>query len=197
MKTNFIDIDRIRAEAGRALRNHAFERMPDGSIYLPRAKAKLCGFFTHSVNGGDRCIDPNMVVNQGLNDILSVYFGNTAKRPNFYIAPFEDTVAIVDTLTAATFPGNQDEFTNYTEATRVQWVHPAASTAQEISNAASPARFTIDTGGGTIAGAGMLTVATKEATTGVLVAASLFADARVLLAGDKLDIEYVFGAVDA
>lgn len=185
-----------RAEIARALRNRKYETTPDG-VFFPDQKVMATGMFVTRVNGTDERLDPNMVVNQGLDDVLNVYFGNVAKRTNFYLAPFSGSGAIAAGLTAANFTATQTEFTNFTESTRVAWTHPNTTSTQTISNTAAPARFTIGTGGGTIWGAGMLTEQAKSGTGGVLVAASLFAASRVLLAGDKLDIEYIFTAADA
>lgn len=185
-----------RAEIARALRNHKYERTESGVLFT-KQKLMATGAFVTRVNGEDERIDPNMVVNQGLDDVLNVYFGNVAKRVNFYLAPFSGSGAITAGLTAATFPGTQTEFTNYTESGRVAWTAPTTTSTQSLGNTASPARFTIGTGGGTIWGAAMTTVQTKSSTSGVLVAASLFSASRVLLAADKLDIEYILTASDS
>lgn len=192
-----------RAELSRALRNFDYEKMGDGRILFPKSKLVGGGAFGHSVNGADYRLSGNMVVNQGLDDLLNVYWGNQAKRTNFYIAPFAANVTPTDALTAALFTSTQTEFTNYTESTRVAFQKPTSTTTQTISNTANPARFTIATGGGTIWGAAILTAQAKSATTGVLVCCALFEDdgvndgKRDLKAGDKLDLEYIFTASDA
>lgn len=179
-----------RAELGRALRSFRFERTDDGRCYFPKAKIFVGGSFRHSVNGLDVRIDPNLVVAEGIDDILNVYFHGSAQRTAFYIAPFSGNVDPTDGLTAATFTATQTEFTNYTQSTRVVW-NEAASASQSVSNTANPALFTIGSGGGTIWGVGLMTASVKSATTGVLVACTKFSAARSdLLEADKLSIEY-------
>lgn len=185
-----------RAELAKALRNHHYERTPTGVLF-PKQKTFLGGVFSTSVNGEDPRIDSNTVVNIGLDDVLNVYFGNVAKRGSFYLAPFSNFLAVDDDLVAADFPANYGEFTNYNESARVAWVHPNTTTTQTMANSATPARFTILTGGGTIWGCMMTVAPTKNSASGPLVAGSLFDASRVLLAADKLDIEYIITAADA
>jgi hypothetical protein len=184
-----------RAELSRALRNHHFERTDDGRLLFPRAGLVAAGAFRTWVNGADEQIDSNILVLTGLDDILKVYFAQSAQRTAFYIAPFSGNVAPVNTLDAATFPATQTEFINYTEATRPVWAKDAEAT-QNIANATTPARFTADTGGGTVWGAAMTTASAKSAITGLLVCCAQFAASRVLQATDKLDIEYAITAAD-
>lgn len=191
------DLIRHRAEFARALRNYNFERTTDGRVLFPRQGLFIAGVFSARVDGGPRDVFPNTFVNEGLDDVLQVYFHGTSQRTGFFIAPFSNNVTPAAGLTAATFAATQGEFTNYTESTRVAWVEAAAS-GQSISNSASPARFTIGTGGGTVWGAGMLSASAKSATTGVLPAAGKFGDeALTLTAGSKLDVEYAIDAQDA
>lgn len=186
-----------RAEFARALRNFNFERTASGGVLFPRQGLIVAGVFSAAVDGGPKLIFPNTFVNEGLDDVLNVYFHGSAQRTAFYIAPFTNNVTPAAGLTAATFTATQGEFTNYTEATRVSWVEAAAS-GQSISNTASPARFTIGTGGGTVWGAGLISAAAKSATTGVLPAAGKFGDdALSLTAGSKLDVEYAIDAQDS
>lgn len=195
MVTSMSDMTKYRGEFARALANHRYEVMDDGRVLIPSAGAAFGGVFSHRVDGGAWEIDGNIVVNEALNDVLSVYFASGAQRTAFYIAPFINNTTPVATLTGATFAATQGEFTNYTEATRQVWT-PGAIAAQAVSNTAAAARFTIGTGGGTVRGAGLLTNSVKSATTGICVAAAMFDSASVLNAGSKLDIEYSITAQD-
>jgi hypothetical protein len=152
--------------------------------------------FTTRVNGADERIDANLLTLAGLSDILRVYWAQSAQRTAFYIAPFADNVDPANTLTAATFNATLTEFINYDETARPAWAKDAEAN-QSIANATTPARFTISTGGGTVWGAALSTVATKSSGSGLIVPCSKFAAARVLLAADKLDIEYAITAADA
>jgi len=184
-----------RTELSRALRNGHFERMDGGQLLFPKSGLIAGGSFRTRINGGDEQIDPNILVYTGLDDILAVYFAQSAQRTAFYIAPFSGNVSPAQSLTAATFPATMTEFTNYTESARPVWAKdPEAS--QNIANATTPARFTAGTGGGTVWGAALTTASAKSATSGLLVCCAKFEASRPLLAGDKLDIEYAISALD-
>lgn len=178
----------------RALRNHRYERTPEG-IYFPEQKALVTGVFRTRINGGPEQVDANVMLYAGLDDILKVYFKNSAQRTAFYVAPFSGNVEPAQTLTAATFPGTQTEFTNYDESARPSWASDAEA-SQAVANATTPALFTCSSGGGTVWGAGLTTVATKSNTGGLMVCCAKFAAARTLLEGDKLSIEYAIAAAD-
>jgi len=185
-----------RAEFRRALANFHFEPFGDGNrVLFPRQKAVVAGAFRHRVNGGDERIDANVITFEALSDILRTYFAQQAQHTAYYILPFTEDVDPAQTLTAATFHATMGEFTNYTEATRQTWAKDAEA-SQSIGNGTTPARFTINTGGGTVRGAAMSTQQAKLANTGIIVPCARFADDRVLAAGDKLDIEYVIQASD-
>jgi hypothetical protein len=180
-----------RAELGRALRNFHFEHTDDGRILLAQQGLFIGGAFTHTLNGADKRVDPNLYVNEGLMDVLAVYFTAATAPTGFSVATFINNVAPVATLTAATFTGTMGEFTNYTQSTRPAWT-PGAPSAQTIGNSASVANFTINTGGGSVWGAALIVGANaKSATSGKLAACTQFTAQRSgLLAGDTLAIEY-------
>lgn len=116
----------------------------------------------------------NRVVNQGLAHLLNAGLRGEGTISNFYIAPFSANVAPAPNLTAADFASVQNEFTNYTETNRVPWVTDGAATSTSVvlTNAASPALFTIGGGAGNVIwGAGLLSAQGKGSTSGVLVAA--------------------------
>ena len=70
----------LRRDIQRALRGHTYEIVGDGRILLPKAKAFVGGVFEHNVNGLDPRVDPNLMVNEGLLDILLIYFDAHAQR---------------------------------------------------------------------------------------------------------------------
>lgn len=188
------DLGRRAGEMLRAM-GHSFSRNAAG-IMVPGGIA-AGGVFTAFAEGVPAALGRNLVVQAARDDVLNVYFRGAAASANFYIAPFANNIAPVGTLTPANFNATQDEFTNYTEATRRQWVTNGASTAQKLSNSNSLAEFTFGTGGGTVYGAALFTVATKEATTGLLISAALFDAPVTLNAGGKLQIQYEFECNDA
>jgi hypothetical protein len=72
-----------------------------------------------------------------------------------------------------------------------------AEASQSVANNTTKATFTIDTGGGTIYGAGLLSASAKSSASGKLVCSSAFAASRVLLVADTLAIKYTITAADA
>lgn len=186
---------RHRSELARALRNHRYETMDDGRVLFPAQGVVVGGVFRTRVNGGDEQIDPNVLALAGLSNILAVYFDQAAQTAAHYIAPFSENEEPANTLTAANFNSTLTEFTNYTQSTRPTWAKDDEA-SQSIANAGTPARFTMDTGGGTIWGAALMTASAKSSTSGLLVCCAKFAVGRVLLAGDNLDIEYEITAAD-
>lgn len=179
------DFARHRNEILRELRNGRFERTPNGLLF-PRMRAEAAGVFEHWMNGQDHRVDPNVFLLTGLDTFFTA--GITAGT--YYIALFSGNVAPTSALTAATFPATQTEFTNYTESTRQQWVKNSYTNTQSLSNSASKAVFTFDTGGGTVWGVFLTSASAKSATTGTGIACSQFSAARVGLATDTLTIQY-------
>jgi hypothetical protein len=185
-----------RAEIGRALANFRFERTDDGRIYLPDQKAYIGGVFEHSVNGGDRAIDANLMMFASLDDILNVYFKVSAQRTAFYLMPFSANANPTQDLLSSTFNSALTEFVNYTQSARPAWT-PGTEASQSVDNSGAPATFTIASGGGTVWGAAMTTSSTKGGSGGLLICASKFTAARNLLATDVLSLQYTLTASDA
>jgi len=185
-------LQKYASEIGRHVRNGATE-MSEAGLLIKPMKLAIGGSFMYSIDGGPRKIADNTATYEGLNDLLNVYFKQSAAPTAFYFVPYVNNVAPDATLTAANFNATMAEFTNYTEATRQLWT-PGTVASQSVDNAAAPAQITIGTGGGTIRGAGLATASAKSATTGVLIVAAAFTAAEVLNAGSKLNLEYVLSA---
>lgn len=183
---------RHRNEALRALTNHRYEKT-DGGIEVPSMKLTIGGVFSVAVNDGEYEDAPNMVVTEGLNHILSVALAQGSAKAAFYIALFSGNITVANTLTAATFPATATEFTNYTEATRVLWDKGAVA-AGAVGNTASPAVFTMNTGGGTIRGCSLMEASAKSATTGVCIAAARLPADKVMAATEELRVKYSLAA---
>lgn len=183
----------------REIVNRQYEIADGGELYLPKAKIWLGGIFEHEVIAHGKsmglCRDPNIVVNEGLNSILDVYFHGATQITTWYIAPFEGNYTPVATDTAANISANSTECTAYNEATRVEWVE-AAPSGQSITNAASKATMTFNATK-TIYGAFLVSAPAKSATTGKLFAASKFSAARPVEATFQLLLTYVLSAADA
>lgn len=138
-------------------------------------------------------VSPNLIVTEGLNYILASALGAVAQKTTFYVALFGGNVTPVAGWTGANFTANATEFTNYDEATRVLWADDAVA-AGVIGNNATPAEFTISTGGGTVRGAALIEASAKSSTSGILVAAARFASDKVMAATEELRVKYVISA---
>lgn len=188
------DLIRHGMEFMRAIRNKHYEETPNGVLF-PRMGAFVAGQYTTWVNDRDMQVDPNVVPAEGIAQILKSGLNGTP----CYIAGFTQNVTPNGSLTAALFDTNLTEFTDYDESTRRAWTVPTDPVSGAYSNSASPAVFTTSTGivDLDVYGAGLLTQAAKEATTGKLIAASKFSSKRTLNAADKLTIQYDLSATSA
>ena len=194
MHTNF-DPKQFRREVA----NGHYEIDDASNIYLPVAKVRIGGVFEvdHIRNGRSLGVtrDHNIVVNEGLNHILSVIFNAGTQVTAWYVGLFEGNYTPVATDTAANITANSTENTTYSESTRVAWVE-AAPSGQSITNSASKASFSC-TATKTIYGAFLVSASAKSATTGTLIAASKFSAARSVVNADNLLLTYSFSASDA
>lgn len=183
---------RGRRDLSQAVRNHKYEVTDEGLLF-PSQQLVVGGYFEVSVNGGDFEKAPNLVPTEGLNHLLGVTLSQDTQKLGFYVSLFSGNVTVQASWTGANYVANATEFTNYDEATRVAWVEAGAA-AGSISNTASPAVFTMGTGGGTIRGAALLEASAKSATTGVLIAAARFLTDKVMAEDEELRIKYTISA---
>lgn len=158
-------------------------------------KLKTAGYFTYQHIRDGKVIDewkePNIVVDEGINYILDAALSGATQVTTFYIGLFQNNYTPLSTDVAATFPGagvGNEITTAYTEATRPVWTEAGVS-AKTITNTASPAVFTFNTGA-TAYGAFLVTTNTKGGTTGKLIAASKFSSSRAMLNTDALHVTY-------
>ncbi len=180
-------LDKHRREFARAVRNHKYEMTPDG-ILFPQASALMGGMIAHTVNASDMRVDKNTFTIEGLNYLMNLGFKAASPETAFYVAPFSTNATPASSLTAATFTSTLGEATGYTPSTRPEFVEGTVASGA-VSNSASRAEITA-TGSLTIWGAGLLSVATKSATTGVLAAAAKFSVVRTLAATDVLAYQW-------
>jgi hypothetical protein len=164
------------------------------------SKASAGGVYTIQCVGPDGQVKweqntPNLVVNQGLQDMNTTYFNSGTQVTTWYVGLITGpgsgtTIAAGDTLASH---AGWTEFTNY-GGNRKAAVFATATTADPsvITNTASPAQFAISGAGGTVAGAFLGSVATG--TSGVLFSASDFQSPgdRVVVSGDTLNVTYTF-----
>lgn len=196
----------VRAFVQGCLEDFRYERTDHGTLLLPKGnkkadgKVEIGGRFRHAVNTlaarlrgdmsfTDIAIDSNLIVFEGIDYVLATAFKGTGQTSAYFIAPYAGAVDPSQALTHATWVAALTEFVNYTEGARQSWATDAEA-AQTVHNATTPAVFTLNTGGGTVNGAALVSSSAKSAVTGLLIAASRFGAARVMLAGDKLSLEY-------
>lgn len=177
----------------RTLDKGRYEMTEQGLLLKPQGVI-ASGLYEHWVNGKDYRADKNIVTDEGLNNMLDVVFHGTAATATWYLSLYANNYTPLAGLTAASYPATAGEITSgtegYTEATRVAFVEGAAS-GKSISNTASKADFTIATASSlTVNGAGLHSVSTKGATTGVLVSATKFSATRTLYNTDVFTLAY-------
>ena len=164
-----------------------------------KSKASAGGVYKIQCIGSDGQLKweqntPNLVVNQGLQNMNTTYFNSGTQVTTWYVGLITGpgsgtTITAADTLASKAWT----EFSNYT-GNRKAAVFATATTADPsvITNTASPAQFAITGAGGTVAGAFLASVATG--TSGVLFSASDFQSPgdRVVVSGDTLNVTYTF-----
>lgn len=176
-------------EFRRAIRANKFDHTERG-IYLPNAKIEIVGAFHISVNGGPAEIAYNTVVNEGKDHFLDATIGTQPADNTWGVSMYTAAVTPNATWTQNTFVATGIEFTNFTLGARPAWT-PDAVSGQSVSNAGTPASFTIDTGGPfNLNGAGILRSTTLGSTTSPMIAAAAFNSQRTVDTGDVVNIQY-------
>lgn len=163
---------------------------------MPDTSLRVGGIFhcEHVRDGEviDAWDQPNLVVNEGLNSLLSVMFNGGTQIATWYLGLFEGNYTPVAGVTAATITAASTECTAYDEATRVAYVE-AAPASQSITNSASKAEFTFNATK-TIYGAFLVSNSTKSGTTGTLFSAARFSSSKAVVDDDQLLLTYTFTA---
>jgi len=139
---------------------------------------------------------PNLVVNEGLQDMNTQYFTGSSYTAAWYLglygAASSNNPAATDTMASH---AGWVEVTDYAQSTRPQAVFGVATTAAPsvISNALSVAVFSINAS--TVVGGAFLTNNnTKGGTTGLLFSAADFQAPgdRSVISGDTINVTYTF-----
>ena len=141
----------------------------------------------------------NLVVNQGITNMNSVYFASGAQTTTWYLGLVTGpgsgtTFSAADTLAShgATGSGGWTENTDYTPSGRKAVTFGAATSANPsvISNSAAPTSFSMN-GTATIAGAFLASV--SSGTSGILFSAGDFTGGdKSVASGDTLNVTYTF-----
>ena len=139
--------------------------------------------------------NPNLVVNEGLQDMNDKYFAGVAYSAAWYLGLITGpgsgtTIAAGDTLASH---AGWTEYTDYTGNRKaVTFGSATLADPSVIDNSGAPNAFVITAPGGTVAGAFLASVATG--TSGILFSASDFQSPgdRAVVAGDTLNVTYTF-----
>ena len=138
--------------------------------------------------------DDNLIVNQGLDNILAVMFTGASQSASWYLAPYTGNYTPVATDTAASIVNNATECTAYTASTRVPFT--GVESNQNVSNAQAAASFTFNATA-TIYGAFLTNSSAQGSTSGILFSAAQFSSAKNVVNNDQLLLTYSFGAASA
>jgi len=137
---------------------------------------------------------PNLVVNEGLQDMNAKYFTGTTYTAAWYLGLYgsgaTNSPAAGNTMASH---GTWTEVTAYSQATRPACTFGTPTTANPsvATNSASPASFSIN-GTTTVGGAFVTSNNTKGGTTGTLYSAADFSAPgdRSVVSGDTLSVTY-------
>jgi len=168
----------------------------EGGVLVPASKIAVHGVYQGQIIRAGEVVDEfedhNLVVNEGLNNLLSVYFNGGGQTTTWYMGVFEGNYTPVATVTAATIASAATETTAYVSGTRPEYVE-AAPSSQSITNSASRASFVFNATK-TIYGAFLVSTSTKGGTSGVLFSAARFSASKAVESGDELLLTYTFTA---
>lgn len=184
----------------RQLKGDNFD-VENGVILLNRGAVRMRGFYVEGVRGMPLRRHENLLVDQGILNILNVALGGTAKNAAYYLAPFSGSSAVAANWTAANFAANASEITSLTEGfsnvTRPACTFGSAA-AGAIDNYSALAAFAVVcTTQITVTGLGLLTTNTRGGTSGFLISAVKFGVSRVLNNGDTWDAGYQVQLTDS
>lgn len=164
-------------------------------------KALAGGVFTVKCHDKDGNVKwetstPNLVVNEGLQQMNTLFFAGSSYTATWYLGLYGstslNTPSATDTMTS--HPGWTEE-TAYSQSTRPICSFGSATTADPsvISNSMSAATFSVN-GPMVVGGAFLTSENTKGGTGGVLFSAANFSAPgdRSVISGDTLTVTYTF-----
>lgn len=133
----------------------------------------------------------NMVVNEGLDLLLSATLAGGTASSTWYLGLIADATPTIDSGdTMASHPG-WSENTNYDEAGR-QTFQDGGVSGQSIDNSATPAQYSMNLDADTVSGAFLVDDNTKGGTAGSLYAAGTFGTNKNPDSGDTLEVTATF-----
>lgn len=137
----------------------------------------------------------NLVVNEGLTNMVGVTLCGVTQISSWYFGVFEGNYVPVATDTAANIAANSTECTAYQEATRPLFV-PAVPTGPSCTNSANKAVFTFNANK-TIYGAFLISNNVKGGTSGKLFSGAQFTSSKSVTPTDQLLISYTHNVASA
>lgn len=179
------------------LRPASFKKLPSGLV-VPEHRLFVRGKYHGLILRAGKVIDEfeadNLVVNQGIDYLLSSGLTGAAQVTAWFLAPFTGNYVPVASDTAASIGTNSTECTTYTSSTRPQWA--GVESTQQATNGASAANFTFNAAA-TVYGAFLISSSTKLSTSGQLLSAAQFATPKSVSSGDQLLLTYTFNMASA
>lgn len=167
----------------------------ESGLWVPKDGVRVGGSYLCQHLRDETLIDEwtadNLVVNQGLDSLLTIMFVNGTQITSWFLGVFTGNYTPVASDTASTFPAAASENTAYTSATRPAFTGSEAS--QNVTNSGSVATFTFNAAA-TIYGAFLVSNATKGGTGGVLFSAAQFTSPKSMAINDQLLLTYSFTA---
>jgi len=152
---------------------------------------KIRGFVMAECYGPDgqlkwRDEGENLIVDEGLNFIIDTALSGDTQDTTYFVG-LKDTGTVLATWTLAT---GLTEINPYA-GNRIAWTEDNTASDESVSNAASPASFSINATD-TVFGAFLATVNTGTA--GTLIGAKDFAASQAVNNGDTLNVTYTINA---
>ena len=136
----------------------------------------------------------NMVVNEGLDDILDKYYNGSSYTAAHYIGLTDGSPTFASDDTIGGTHSGWTEVTAYTETNRPDFT-PGVISSQSLDNSSNKASFTINSNSTTIGGAFLVTDNTKGGTAGTLVGGGSFSGGdKTIGDGDTLSVQVTCNA---
>lgn len=131
--------------------------------------------------------EPNLVVNVGLDEILTQFYKGSGYTASFFVGLTDGTPTIAAGDTMSSHAG-WVEVTAYSEGTR-QTLTLGSVSSQSVDNSASKATFSINANSTTVGGGFIVTNNTKGGSSGVLIGVAAFSVGdKSLDNGDTLEV---------
>lgn len=181
------------------LRKHILDgnfEVSEEGLLVPKSRVLFGGIFSGEIIRAGKVIDKfedhNLVVNEGLNHILSAIFNAVTPLTSWYLGVYEGNYTPVASVTAATLPAAATECTAYAAATRPQFIASTVA-SQNTNNTASRASFVFNATK-SLYGTFLTSDSAKNGVAGKLMSATRFATVKNVESADELLLSYSYTA---